>query len=92
MESTRFQRMTFWWSTFQFVLSTVFIVNFLYFALLHKRKVAELGHETRCVAKEGINHPINITNDTNPKFVTDVGQQFFVLFIAGLALNFISAF
>ena len=70
--------MTFWWSTLNFTLSIVFMGNFLYLALLHQRKVFELGDDVeRCVAKDEINHPITVTNDTDKELVTDVGHQFY---------------
>ena len=53
--------MSYWWSSVTFTLSIIFAGNMVYFMLLHRRKDKELGHKTRCVAKEGINHPINVT-------------------------------
>lgn len=48
-----------------------------------------MGPIPRCTAKEGINHPINVTNDTDLMFVTDVGKVFYQMFILGLVLNFV---
>ena len=51
-------------------------------------KVFELGNDVeRCVAKEEINHPITITNDTDKELVTDVGHQFYKLFLTGMCIN-----
>ena len=84
--------MIFWWTSFQFLLAFLFIFNFLYFLLAHQRKAVVLGPMPRCAAKDGINHPINITKDTDLRYVTDVGTQFSQLFFAGLILNFVIAF
>ena len=83
--------MTFWLTTFQFMLALVLVVNFLYFTLAHERKQSVLGFTPRCTAKEGINHPINITMDTNINYVIDVGKLFYQVFIVGLFMNFIIA-
>ena len=56
------------------MLAFLFIVNFLYFVLAHQRKSVVLGTFPRCAAKDGINHPINITKDTDLYYVTDVGS------------------
>ena len=46
-----------------------------------------MGHETRCAAKPGVNHPIKVTQNTDISSVTDVGDQFFVIFVTGLIIN-----
>ena len=73
METTRRQKMNFWWNTTQFALSVIFIGNFAYFAMLRNRKNEELGYEVSCHAKMGANHPINITKNTSMDEVTNVG-------------------
>ena len=69
--------MSYWWSSVTFTLSLIFAGNMVYFMLLHRRKDKELGHATRCVAKVGINHPINVTEDTDMDYVEDVGHVFY---------------
>ena len=83
--------MTYWWSSVTFTLSIIFMGNMIYFMLLHQRKDAELGHKTRCVAKEGINHPINVTDDTDMDYVDDVGKLFFAIFFVGVFMNLVNA-
>ena len=39
------------------------------------------------MAKADINHPINVTKDTHLEAVTDVSEQFLIIFVAGLVLN-----
>ena len=83
--------MNFWWSTTQFFLCIVFTGNFLYFALMHLRHDRELGHQARCSATSDLNHPIIVTKDTDKDLVTDVGRQFYLLFMSGLCLNIFTA-
>ena len=59
--------------------------------MAHLRLDAQLGNEARCVTKVGINHPVKITANTNIEDITDVGQQFFVIFVFGLILNLLTA-
>ncbi len=73
MESTRAQRINIVWSTTQFLLCIAFTGNFLYLAMRHHKRDEQLGHITRCTAKEGINHPINVTKNTDMESITDVG-------------------
>ena len=44
------------------------------------------------MAKQGINHPITVTLDTNKDYIDDVGQQFYMIFMSGCVLNAVSAF
>ena len=83
--------MTYWWSSVTFTLSIIFMGNMIYFMLLHQRKDEELGHKTRCVAKYGINHPINVTGDTDMDYVEDVGKLFYDIFLVGVFMNLINA-
>ena len=92
MESTRIQRMSYWWSRVTFIISIIFMGNMIYFMILHQRKDAELGHKTRCVAKEGINHPIFVTADTDMDFVVDVGRMFYIIFFVGVFINAMISF
>ena len=87
MESTRMQRLAFWGASFQFMCGILACINFLYFAVKHNRKMDALGNNGRCVAKDGINHPIHVTGDTDLNYVTDVGDQFYRVFVAGLFIN-----
>ena len=91
METTRTQRMNFWWSTTQFVICGVFMANFLYFILRYKRRENDMGEDALCYAKPDINHPVVITKDTNLDEAHNVGTQFFAVFIAGLVLNTLTA-
>ena len=81
------ERLNFWWATIQFVLALVFIVNFLYFTMLHDRKVRMTGDQSTCFVRPEINHPIHVTRDTNMDYVSDGGLQFYAVFICGLLLN-----
>lgn len=90
METTKSQRMTFWWSGTQFVLCLVFTGNFLYLMREHLEKDREIGHKARCVAREGINHPITVTKNTDLDQTTNVGDSFFVCFVVGLILNILT--
>ena len=83
--------MTYWWSGVQFLVSLVFMGNMIYFMLLHQRKDKELGHKTRCVAKEDINHPLIVTGDTDMDYVVDVGKMFYYIFFAGVFINLVQA-
>ena len=83
--------MSYWWSSVTFIISIIFMGNMIYFMILHQRKDAELGHKTRCVAKEGINHPIYVTADTDMDFVVDVGRMFYIIFFVGVFINLIQA-
>ena len=83
--------MTYWWSSVTFIISIIFMGNMIYFMLLHQRKDEELGHATRCVAKEGINHSINVTGDTDMDYVVDVGKLFYTIFVVGVFMNGIAA-
>ena len=83
--------MSYWWSSVTFALSLIFAGNMVYFMLLHRRKDKELGHKTRCVAKEGINHPINVTEDTDMDYVDDVGEVFYWVFLVGVFMNIVNA-
>ena len=57
----------------------------------HVKRDEQLGHATRCTAKEDINHPINITKNTDLESTIDMGQKFFVCFVAGLVINLLQA-
>lgn len=57
----------------------------------HVKRDEQLGHTTRCTAKEDINHPINITKNTDLESTIDMGQKFFVCFVAGLVINLLQA-
>ena len=83
--------MTFWWSTTQFLLSMTFTGNFIYFAMKHQQRDADMGFAAKCQAKAGLNHPIKTTDDTDLSAVVDVSEQFFVIFVVGLALNILTA-
>ena len=83
--------MTYWWSSVTFTLSILFMGNMIYFMLLHQRIDEELGHKTRCVAKHGINHPINVTGDTDMDYVVDVGKMFYMIFFVGVFTNLVNA-
>ena len=89
MESTRVQRMNFWWGTTQCILSTIIASNFIYLVARHNQY--SIWDESRCAAKAGINHPIHITKDTDVSVVTDVAQQFYLIFLFGLAINSVTA-
>lgn len=90
MESTRFQRLNFWWATFQFFFAILCIGNFVYFSFMPSETAKPLD-ESKCYVRKGINHPINITKDTNMAYVSDAGKQFFVIFISGIVLNLLIA-
>ena len=59
---------------------------------MHNRKSAKLGDVPRCAVKDGINHPINITRNTDLRYISDVASSFKTLFNMGLVLNFAIAF
>lgn len=92
MEATRAQKVNFWWSTTQFTVCTVFMINFLYFSLRYKHRLQELEeNDALCCAKCHVNHPIKVTANTDLKDVTNVGEEFFIIFIAGIVLNALSS-
>ena len=91
MEATRAQKVNFWWSTTQFTICGVFMANFLYFIIRYNHRKHEMADEALCYAKPDINHPVEITNNTNMDEVHNVGKQFFAVFIAGLVLNTLTA-
>ena len=57
----------------------------------HQARDAALGHEAQCKALPDVNHPIQVTADTDLREVTDVSSQFFAVFVAGLVLNMLTA-
>ena len=83
--------MNFWWSTTQFTICSVFIANFVYFIARYKRRLDEMGSDAECYAEPDINHPVQITANTNLDNAHNVGKQFFAVFIAGLVLNTLTA-
>ena len=83
--------MNFWWNTTQFILCTIFTMNFTYFALASAQRDAELGHKTHCIAISDVNHPIHVTKDTNMEDTVNVSRQYHVLFFTGLIINILHA-
>ena len=68
-------------------MSTMFAINFASSLLIHQSIEKNEPQYASCYVKKGINHPIAVTQLTDPDSVRDVGKLFYRINFFGLCIS-----